>query len=177
MKRLFVATAFAASTFGVHPHEVDVSLIGYSFGPVERAVFNSQSFPAGKYEGIIDFEEFEAWCAEVTQTLKFNVDYKYDLVDATPSPMASALQAIGAFDLGGNVTNATESAAVQLDIWRVLDGQQPLHNYAQNSSVKVHYLRNQWHQDLVYFTEVQEPTTLALFGATLIGLSFLRKKS
>ncbi len=49
MKRLFVATAFAASAFGVHPHEVDVSLIGYSFGPVERAVFNSQSFPAGKY--------------------------------------------------------------------------------------------------------------------------------
>ena len=62
MKRLFVATAFAASTFAAHSHEVDVSLIWYSFSPVERAVFNSQSFPAGKYEGIIDFEEFEA-CA------------------------------------------------------------------------------------------------------------------
>lgn len=31
MKRLFVATAFAASTFAAHSHEVDVSLIWYSF--------------------------------------------------------------------------------------------------------------------------------------------------
>ena len=153
MKRLFIATSFAASAFGVHSHEVDVSLSGYSFVPVERAVFNSQSFPAGKYEGIVDVEEFEAWCAEETQTLRFNVDYKYDLVDATPSPTTSILQAIGAFDLDGNVTNATESAAVQLDIWRVLDGQQPLHNYAQNSSVKVHYLR----LSLIHISEPTRP--------------------
>ena len=137
MKHAFAlaATVMAGPSFGIA-----VNLSDFNYGPViDVNVSGNQSYSgaAGEFKGSlggvpgniqqgdtnsVGGAPFTAYCAELTQSVSFGVDYEYN--QFTPLAYFGAQKAADLSRLftgaAGFVTNASTSGAMQAAIWEVI---------------------------------------------------------
>lgn len=139
---------------------------------VERYTFPS----AGQYTATFNEAEFQAWCAEKLQYLRFGETIEYTLIDGTAAWGVEKTDRLDRLLSWATPTNATESYAVQQDIWTILEGGIGLLN-VDGTEITVHayQLHNDTRQDLVVPFPTNEPTALFLMGLAMVGAGMWRK--
>jgi hypothetical protein len=181
MKTIF---AFMFSIFvslaGASPIDtVDVRMDRYTYAP-DIVHAGNADVHAGQYSGTIDRDPATAWCAELTQVMHFGTPQEYRVLaaeDAYGAETALQLsQLLSWANSTGQPGDAQESAALQLDIWRIQAGFEPLGDYpAAPLGVRAVVLHHNDWQDLLIgepaiAVPVSEPNPAALF---LLGIGLL----
>lgn len=189
MKTLFwwfviVATWATTSTAAT----VEVTIDRYTYPPIIVPA-GARDVHAGQYLGVMDREPITAWCAELEQFLQFGTVQQYDVLlseDVYGAETALRLaQVLSWTNNPGHPSDAIESAAIQVDIWRILAGADPIGDYtAAPITVQAVVLHHADRQDLVsshplLAVPVGEPTPaipLSLGVGFLCGYLATRRK-
>lgn len=160
MKKALVIAAFVST------HALATPVV------VEHFTFPS----AGQYTAVSRSMEFQAWCAEKLQYLRFGETIEYTLIDGTTAWGAEKTDRLDRLLSWAAPTNATESYAVQQDIWNILEGGTGLLN-VDGTEITVHayQMHNDTRQDLVVPFPINEPTALFLVGLAMVGAGMWRK--
>lgn len=137
---------------------VEVRMDHYTYPP-EIVHAGNRDVHAGQYSGTIDRQPATAWCAELTQVMHFGAPQEYHAVpaeDAYGAETALQLsQLLSWTNSTGQPFDASSSAALQLDIWRILAGSAPEADYsAAPISVRAVLLHHNDWQDLL----ISEPS-------------------
>lgn len=146
--------ALAASLVLASPIDsVEVRMDHYTYPP-EIVHAGNRDVHAGQYSGTIDRQSATAWCAELTQVMHFGTVQEYRVLSAEDAYGAETAlklsQLLSWANSTGKPSDAQESAALQLDIWRIQDGLDPIADYSAAPlnvrAVVLHH--NDW-QDLL----------------------------
>lgn len=144
------------------------------------------SFPSevgvGQYSARGGDGPFPAWCAETTQFLRFGEVIEYNHVDglsAWSAPISLSLDQLMSWAASeGWPSNATESEAIQRDIWAILAGYQGAIDVGHPAlTMRASLLHSDSRQDLLVSRVVSEPDPAAilLIGCLLLaGFRMLR---
>jgi len=149
----FLFSLFFSLAFANPVESVDVRMYGYTYAPDIVRVGNSDVH-AGQYYGTIDREPTTAWCAELTQVMHFGTPQEYRVLaaeDAYGAETALQLsQLLSWANSTGQPGDAQESAALQMDIWRIRAGLEPIQDYtAAPLNVRAVVLHHNDWQDLL----------------------------
>ena len=181
MKTLFsfLFSIFASLAGASQIDTVDVRMDRYTYAP-DIVHAGDADVHAGQYSGTMDREPATAWCAELTQIMHFGTVQEYRVLpaeDAYGAETALQLsQLLSWANSTGQPGDAQESAALQLDIWRIQAGFEPVQDYTaaplSMRAVVLHH--NDW-QDLLraepaIAVQVSEPNPA---GLLLLGIGFL----
>ena len=181
MKTLFsfLFSIFASLAGASQIDTVDVRMDRYTYAP-DIVHAGDADVHAGQYSGTIDREPATAWCAELTQIMHFGTPQEYRVLpaeDAYGAETALQLsQLLSWANSTGQPGDAQESAALQLDIWRIQAGFEPVQDYTaaplSMRAVVLHH--NDW-QDLLraepaIAVQVSEPNPA---GLLLLGIGLL----
>ena len=181
MKTLFsfLFSIFASLAGASQIDTVDVRMDRYTYAP-DIVHAGDADVHAGQYSGTIDREPATAWCAELTQIMHFGTPQEYRVLpaeDAYGAETALQLsQLLSWANSTGQPGDAQESAALQLDIWRIQAKLEPIQDYtAAPLNVRAVVLHHNDWQDLLIgepaiAVPVSEPNPAALL---LLGIGFL----
>lgn len=180
MKTIFAFLFSFASLAGASPiGTVDVRMDRYTYAP-DIVHAGNADVHAGQYSGTIDRDPATAWCAELTQIMHFGTPQEYLVLtaeDAYGAETALKLsQLLSWANSTGKPDDAQESAALQLDIWRIQAGLDPLADYsAAPISVRAVVLHHNDWQDLLkgepaIAVQVSEPNPAIPLS---LGIGFL----
>lgn len=176
----FLWVWFFASLASASPIDtVDVRMDRYTYAP-DIVHAGNADVHAGQYSGTIDRDPATAWCAELTQIMHFGTPQEYLVLtaeDAYGAETALKLsQLLSWANSTGKPDDAQESAALQLDIWRIQAGLDPLADYsAAPISVRAVVLHHNDWQDLLkgepaIAVQVSEPNPAIPLS---LGIGFL----
>jgi hypothetical protein len=175
----FLFSIFASLAGASQIDTVDVRMDRYTYAP-DIVHAGDADVHAGQYSGTMDREPATAWCAELTQIMHFGTPQEYRVLpaeDAYGAETALQLsQLLSWANSTGQPGDAQESAALQLDIWRIQAGFEPLGDYpAAPLGVRAVVLHHNDWQDLLIgepaiAVPVSEPNPAALF---LLGIGLL----
>lgn len=170
------------------PATVDVRIDRYTYPPIIVHA-GGREVHAGQYLGVMDRAPITAWCAELEQFLQFGTVQQYDVlaaVEVYDTQTALRLdQLLSWTNQNGQPKDAIESADIQVDIWRILSGSDPIGDYtAAPITVQAVLLHHANRQDLVtgyplIAVPVGEPTPaipLSLGVGFLCGYLATRRK-
>jgi len=181
MKTLFsfLFSIFASLAGASQIDTVDVRMDRYTYAP-DIVHAGDADVHAGQYSGTMDREPATAWCAELTQIMHFGTVQEYRVLpaeDAYGAETALQLsQLLSWANSTGQPGDAQESAALQLDIWRIQAKLEPIQDYtAAPLNVRAVVLHHNDWQDLLIgepaiAVPVSEPNPAALL---LLGIGFL----
>lgn len=135
------------------PITAEVRMDRYTYAP-EIVHAGDRDLHAGQYSGTIDREDATAWCAELTQWMQFGAVKEYQIVsaeDAYGAETALRLSQLLSWAYSADEpSNALSSAALQSDIWRIIDGALPIADYTSAPiSVRAVVLHHNNWQDLL----------------------------
>lgn len=181
MKKAFcILAAFLSSLANATPvATVDVRIDGYRFAP-EIVQVGNRAVHAGQYYGTMDREPFTAWCAELEEFLQFGSVNEYQIIPADEAYGAETAlklaQLLSWTKQTGQPTDASESAAIQVDIWSIQAGDDPQGDYSGALiTERPIVLRHRNRQDIVssyplIAVPVGEPTPAIPFA---LGIGFI----
>ncbi len=175
----FLFSIFASLAGAIQIDTVDVRMDRYTYAP-DIVHAGNADVHAGQYSGTIDRDPATAWCAELTQIMHFGTPQEYLVLtaeDAYGAETALKLsQLLSWANSTGKPDDAQESAALQLDIWRIQAGLDPLADYsAAPISVRAVVLHHNDWQDLLkgepaIAVQVSEPNPAIPLS---LGIGFL----
>lgn len=147
-----------------------------------QVIVNGFTFPAtvGQYSAtVISWTDIPAWCAEISQFLRFGEVLEYEYIDGDQawSPKISLeLDRLMTWAAGaGWPADAEQSTAIQRDIWAILAGGQGVLDIGQPVlTMHANLLYNSTRQDLLVTHAVPEPDPLSMLIAALIALAAFR---
>lgn len=179
MKALLCILAVWSSWAQAIPATVELRIDGYRFAPLIVQAGN-RAVHAGAYYGVSGAEPVTAWCAELEQFLQFGTVQSYQVVPAAEVYGAETAlklaQMLSWTKQTGEPANAESSAAIQVDIWRILAGDEAIGDYSTEPITEEPLLfRHQNRQDLVIShpllaVPVGEPTPAIPFA---LGVGFI----
>lgn len=131
----------------------DVTIDRYTYPPIIIPA-GGRDVHAGQYLGVMDRDPITAWCAELEQFLQFGTVQEYNILAAADvygaDTALSLAQLLSWTNHTGHPSDALESAALQVDIWRILAGADPIGDYTGTPiTVRAAVLHHNTRQDLL----------------------------